>query len=99
VQHSTELKKSCKRDSEEKAAKERRGGVMAIREDKSRVSLTIPTVDLQMFRKDAEDVNLSLSQYVYMVLAANSWNMEEEKGDEFCTRIESLKHRAWQRVR
>lgn len=49
-----------------------------ISEDKIRVSVSLPVDLVPAFKSDARDLNMSLSSYVFMLLAANSTNLPEE---------------------
>lgn len=58
--------------------------------DKSRVALTLPTDALEAFREDAAELNLTLSTYVYLVLAGMSMHLPEVESSEMMDRLNYL---------
>lgn len=50
---------------------------MSIAREKVRVALSLPKDTLDVFKEDARSLDLTLSKYVYLLLAANSSHLDE----------------------
>ena len=61
-----------------------------ISDDKIRVSLSLPVELVPAFKADAKDLNMTLSSYVFMLLAANSANLPAELADFYSDKFSYL---------
>ena len=61
-----------------------------ISDDKVRVSISLPVELVPAFKSDARDLNMSLSSYVFMLLAANSTNLPEELAQSYSDKFNFL---------
>ena len=64
--------------------------ILMISDDKVRVSISLPVELVPAFKSDARDLNMSLSSYVFMLLAANSTNLPEELAQSYSDKFNFL---------
>lgn len=70
---------------------------MVVSSEKKRVMLTFPTDALESFKADAKRLNMTLSSYAYVVLAANSYSLNDDLACEMCDRLALLTEQAVER--
>lgn len=59
-------------------------------DEKIRVALTLPRSAVNAFKKDARSLNLTLSSYVYLLLASNSSNLDPAESLMVSERLDFL---------
>lgn len=74
---------------------EKWGLEMAISEEKIRVSITMPKDGIDVIREEAKHLNLTVSQYVYLTMMANSFLADGRLGDLAANQLQVLRDRAW----
>lgn len=68
---------------------------MAIGEDKVRVAITLPRFAKEVIKEEAEHLNLTVSQYVYLTMMANSFLGDGRTGDLAANQLQSARDIAW----